>query len=163
MCHIDLSNCFWSLRVPDSFWGAFCASDDDGGVLSLRCLPFAWKNSPILCPKLLECFMEDIGLIGMLVLIYIDNVHIVGRCKARVCEQALRAIEALCVAGGVISPKSTFEPVTRLMSLGQDVDVGGERSRMAGNAGEALLGHWLRLSVVVCSMWRLQQFLWRAQ
>ena len=39
MCHIDLSTCFWSLRLPEVFLGAFRISDGEGGVLSFRCLP----------------------------------------------------------------------------------------------------------------------------
>ena len=107
--------------------------------------------------------MEEIGLAGVLVLIYIDDVLIVGRGKGRVLGQAMRAVQALCAAGGVISAKSTFEPVTRLVWLGKDVDLGGGSLRTAGNAWEALLAHWLRLSVGVCSVRRLQQFLGRAQ
>ena len=163
MCHIDLSNYFWSLRLPETFWGAFRISDGEGGVLSFRCLPFGWKYSPILCQKLLERLVEEIGLVGVLVLIYIDDVLIVGRGKARVREQAMRAVQALRAAGGVISPKSTLEPVTRLVWLGKDVDLGWGSLRTAGNAWEALLAHWLRLSIGVCSMRRLQQFPGRAQ
>ena len=54
MCHIDLSNCFWSLQLPREFWGAFRVSDGEGGVLAFRCLPFGWKYSPLLCQRVLE-------------------------------------------------------------------------------------------------------------
>ena len=100
---------------------------------------------------------------GVLVLIYIDDVLIVGRDKGRVRGQAMRAFQALRAAGGVISPKSTLEPVTRLVLLGKDVDLSGGSLRTAGNASEALLAHWLRLFVGVCSVRRLQPFLGRAQ
>ena len=43
--------------------------------------------------------------------------------------------------------------------LGKDVDLGGGSLRTAGNEWEALLAHWLSLSVGVCSVRRLQQFL----
>ena len=142
MCHIDLSNCFWSLRLPETFWGAFRISDGEGGVLSFKCLPFGWKYSPILCQKVLERLVEEIGLVGVLVLIYIDDVLIVGRGRARVGEQAMRAVQALRAAGGVISPKSTLEPFTRLVWLWKDVDLGGGSLRTAGNAWEALVAHW---------------------
>ena len=163
MCHIDLNHCFWSLRLPEAFWGAFRISDGEGGVLSFRCLPFGWKYSLILCQKVLERLVEEIGLVGVLVLIYIDNVLIVGRGKGHVRGQAMRAVQALRAVGGVISPKSTLEPVTRLVWLGKDVDMGGGSLQTAGNAWEALLAHWLRLFVGVCSVRRLQQFLGRAQ
>ena len=38
-----------------------------GAVLSFRCLPFGWKYSPILCQKVLEHLVEEIGLVGVLV------------------------------------------------------------------------------------------------
>ena len=107
--------------------------------------------------------MEEIGLVGVLVLIYIDDALIVGRGRARVREQARCVVEALRAAGGVISPKSTLEPVTRLVWLGKDVDLGGGSLRTAGNTWEALLAHWLRLSVGNCSMRHLQRFLGHAQ
>ena len=165
LCHIVLGNYFWSLRLPEAFWGAFRVLAGTGGVLSFRCLPFGWKYSPILCQKVLERFKEEIGLVGVFVLIHIDDVLIVGREKARVREQARCAVEALCDAGGVISPKSTLEPVTRLVWLGKevDVDVGEGNVRTVGNTWEALLAHWLHLSVGNCSMRCLQQFLGRAQ
>ena len=163
MCHIDLSNCFWSLRLPEASRGAFRISDGERGVLSFRYLPFGWKYSPTLCQKVLERLVEEIGMVGVLVLIYIDDVHIVGRGKGHVRGQAMRAVHALRAAGGVISPKSTLEPVTRLVWLGKDVDLGGGSLRTAGNAWEALLAHWLRLSVGMCSVRRLRQFLGRAQ
>ena len=75
-------------------------------------------------------------------------------------EQAIAELRATC---GFISPKSTLEPVTCLVWLGKDVDLRGGSLRTAGNAWEALLAHWLRLSVSVCSMRRLQQSLGRAQ
>ena len=131
--------------------------DGEGGVLSFRCLPFGWKYSPILCQKVLDRWLEEIGLVGVLVLIYIDDVLIVGRGKGRVRGQAMRAV------GRVISPKSTLEPVTCLVWLGKDVDLSRGSLRTAGNAWAALLAHWLRLSVGVCSVRRLQQFLGRAQ
>ena len=45
----------------------------------------------------------------------------------------------------------------------KDVDLGGGSLGTAGNAWEALLAHWLRTSVGVCGVRRLQQFLERAQ
>ena len=33
-----LSNCFWSLCLPEDFWGAFGISHGEGEVLDVRCL-----------------------------------------------------------------------------------------------------------------------------
>ena len=154
MCHVDLSNCFWSMRLPEAFWGAFHVSDGTGGVLSFRCLPFGWKYGPFPCQKVLERLMEEVGLVGVLVLIYIDDVLIVGWGKARVREQARCALKALCDAGGVISPKSTLEPVTRVVWLGKDVDLrgGGAACGRRGIPGKRCLrtGCDCPLETVVC-------------
>ena len=48
----------------------------------------------------MERLIEEIGLVSVLVLIYIDDVLIVGRGKARVHVQAWRAVEALRAVGG---------------------------------------------------------------
>ena len=115
-------------------------------------MPAFWLEvQPHSMPKVLERLVDEIGLVGVLVLIYIDDVLIVGDGKWRVRGQAMHAVQALRAAGGVISPKNTLEPVTRLVWLGKDVDLGGGSLRTAGNAWEALLAHWLRLSVGVCA------------
>ena len=75
---------------------------------------------------------------GMLVLIYIDNVPINGRGKGRVLSQAMRAVQALRAAGGVMRPKSTLEPPTRMVWLGNDVNLVGGSLWTALNAWEAL-------------------------
>ena len=162
ICHIDVSNCFWWLRLPEAFWEAFRISDGEGGVLSFRCLPFGWKYSPILCHKVLERLVGEIGLVGVLILIYIYDVLILGWGKARVHEQAIRAVEALRAAGGVISLQTTLEPVMTLVWLGNDVDLGGGSLRTAGNAWEALKPIGCG-PFGVCSMRHLQQFVGRTQ
>ena len=138
---LDLSSCFWSLRLPEAFWGGFRISNGEEGVFSFRSLPFGWKYSPILFQKVFERLVKEIGLVGVLVLIYIDDVLIVGRGKGRVRGHTMRAVQVLRAAGGVISPTSTLEPVTRLVWLGKDVDLGGGNLWTAGNAWEALLAH----------------------
>ena len=72
---------------------------------------------------------------GMGVLIYIDIVLLVGRGRGRVREKSMHAVQALRAAGGVIRPKSTLEPVTRLVRLGKDGDFGGEACGRRGMHG----------------------------
>ena len=132
-------------------------------MLAFRCLPFGWRDSPLFCQRQLERLVADAGLSGVLVLIYLDDVLVVGRGRARVRKQTARATEALRRAGAVFRPKSTLEPVQRLVWLGKDIDLKGGEERTAGNAWEAMFAHWLRLSVGPCRVKRLQQFLGRAQ
>ena len=88
MCHSDLGNCFWSLRLPEDFWGAFRISDGEGRVLAFRCLPFGRKYSPILYQRVLERLMEEARLVGVLILVYLDDVLIVGQGRLRMRTQA---------------------------------------------------------------------------
>ena len=81
MCHINLSNCFRLLCLPKDFLGAFRIFDGEGGTLAFRCLPFGWKYSPILRQRVLERLMEDTGLTGALILVYLGDVSVVGRGK----------------------------------------------------------------------------------
>ena len=69
-----------------------------------------------------------------------------GRGRARVREQTAKATEALRRAEAVVSPKSTLEPLQRLVWLGKDIDLKGGKVRTAGNAWEALFA----LVEVVC-------------
>ena len=78
---------------------------------------------------------------GVLVLIYIDDVLSVGRGKGHVRGQSMRVVRAWPAAGGLLSPKSTFEPVKRPVWLRKDVELGGGSLRTSGNAWEALLAH----------------------
>ena len=141
-CATFLSNCFWCLQLPRELWGAFRVSDGEGGVLAFRCLPFGWKYSPLLCQRVLEGLMADAGLSGVLVLIYLDDVLVVGRGRVRVREQTAKAAEALRRAGAVVSPKSTLEPVHRLEWLGKDIDLKG------GGGADC----WQRVGGSVCAL-----------
>ena len=46
MCHIDLSNCFWSLQMPREFWGAFRVSDGEGGCWLSGVCPSDGSTAP---------------------------------------------------------------------------------------------------------------------
>ena len=55
----------------------------------------------------------------VLVLIYIDNVLIVGRDKGRVREQAMRGVQALRAAGGVIARRAPWSRLRDWCGLGR--------------------------------------------
>ena len=48
MAKLDLSNCFWSLRLPQSWVGEFSVCVGDAEYVWQK-LPFGWKYSPLLC------------------------------------------------------------------------------------------------------------------
>ena len=59
-CHVDLTNAFWSLRLPDHLRGAFrvCV---DGKIYGFNCLPFGWQYSPIVCQTVLGYILASLG------------------------------------------------------------------------------------------------------
>ena len=84
-----------------------------------RCLPFGWKYSLVLCQRVLERLIEEDEFVGVLVLIYLDGMLVVGRGSTRLRTQARCAVDALrAQLVRLHNPKSTLEPITRLVSDG---------------------------------------------
>ena len=46
MCHIDLSNCFWSLQLPREFWGPFASWMERGGCWLSGVCPSDGSTAP---------------------------------------------------------------------------------------------------------------------
>ena len=59
-CHIDLSNCFWSLKTRDEFADAFRVSID-GLLYTFDCLSFRWTHSPAICQGVMVRLVQDAG------------------------------------------------------------------------------------------------------
>ena len=47
-CHIDLTNAFWSLTLPEPYKNSFRVRID-GRSYAFSCLPFGWRFSPVIC------------------------------------------------------------------------------------------------------------------
>ena len=82
-CHVDLTNAFWSLRLPAHLRGAFRVQID-GNVYGFNCLPFGWQYSPIMCQTVLGYILASLGFFSnVLVLHYLDDFVPVGYGKPR--------------------------------------------------------------------------------
>ena len=129
MCHIDLSNRVWSLRLPVRYIDCFRILVDSG-ELSFHCL-VGWKYSPILCQKVMEHLVARAGLVGVVGMVYLDDVLVVGRGKLNSRKQTESLVLHLHYEGPVVSVKSTLEPTRRLVWLGKVVDFdSGARVRL---------------------------------
>ena len=51
-CHIDLTNAFRSLILPEALQGSFRVQID-GQTYGFSCLPFGWQFSPLICQYVL--------------------------------------------------------------------------------------------------------------
>ena len=116
---IDLSDCFWSIRMPYKWCRVFRVNTPQGCFRWLT-LPFGWKDSPVLCQRLVSALvrraLRDLRARGVT---YLDDVLVsaVGRCRLRVA--ARRVSRVLGKAGFLISPKSAIEPVRSLDFFGK--------------------------------------------
>ena len=116
---IDLSNCFWSIRMPYRWCRVFRVNTPQGCFRWLT-LPFGWKYSPMLCQRLVSALvrraLSDLRARGVT---YLHDVLVsaVGRCRLRVA--ARRVSRVLGRAGFLISPKSVIEPVRTLDFIGK--------------------------------------------
>ena len=52
-CHVDISNCFWSLVLPPQYCHSFGIRVDDM-VYAFKALPFGWAYSPVICQEVLS-------------------------------------------------------------------------------------------------------------
>ena len=120
-CHIDLSNCFWSLKTPVEFTDAFRVSVD-GILYRFDCLPFGWTHSPAICQAVMVRLVQSAGVEGVLVLVYLDDVFVIGYGRKWVSMQAGVVASRLREEGAIVSPKSTLEAAVGLAWMGKFFD-----------------------------------------
>ena len=76
MAKLDLSNCFWSQRLPRSWVGEFsvCVCVGDAQYV-WQSLPFGWKYSPLLCQKLMYSVVKtSVWWLHVLFFVYLDDI-----------------------------------------------------------------------------------------
>ena len=108
-CHIDLTNAFWSLTLPERYKNSFRVRID-GKSYAFSCLLFGWRFSPVICQYVLAFVTGSVDTSGVLVLHYLDNFLVIGYGRAKVGSISQRLCGALRKAGAVFSAKSVLEP-----------------------------------------------------
>ena len=159
-CHIDLSNCFWSLKTPVEFPDAFRVSVD-GVLYSFDCLPFGWTHSPAICQAVMVRLVQSARVQGVLVLVYLDDVFIIGYGRKWVSMQAGVVASRLREEGAIVSPKSTLEAAVGLAWIGKFFDFQAATVSTARGNWQALVARWWQLAVGPCTRRRLLRFLGR--
>ena len=113
----------------------------------MRFMPFRRKFSPLLCPLALQKVIEGIVPPHMIIFHYLDNFLLLGGCPRELKEVTRRMVEALHVAGFLVSPKSVLDPTTRILFLGKHIDT---QARCIWSHPRAILqmyAQWLRLVI----------------
>ena len=88
--HMDTSNCFRSLRLPEVAVGCFRIA-----VNAFRSLPFAWKLSPIIYLETPQSFVAEAGIIVVLLLHYFDEFLVIGVGKEKTTNETRLLVKYL--------------------------------------------------------------------
>lgn len=122
MAKIDLTDCFWGLPVAEQDQRTL-AFAWKGQKYVFKCLPFGLALSPMFITKLYRKVIERLQADGHRVIIYIDDMLILGDSKER-CEESLRATLRLMTDLGALvnEEKSSFCPAQVLEYLGFSLD-----------------------------------------
>ena len=122
MCKLDLSNAYWSIRLPRPWRCTFVIA---AGRRRWRytSLPFGWKYSAVIRQRPVRGIVSR-ALEGMPVTwhVYVDDVLVTARSKGMAASVIRKAAAAMRDTGFIISPKSKMEPSTEITFLGKRLD-----------------------------------------
>jgi hypothetical protein len=122
MASIDLTDCFWGCPLDKKDQRA-CAFHWKGKNYVFKVLPFGLSLSPYFITKLYRNFVEDLQAKGHRVIMYIDDILILGNSKVA-CEQSVQAVLASLkdLGARVNFAKSSLCPAQTLEYLGFTLD-----------------------------------------
>ena len=78
--------------------------------------------------------MSEAGLVGVVVMVYLDDVLVVGWGTENTRSQSAALVLHLCREGALVSVKATLEPTRGLVWLGKMVDLDSGVLSMVGAA-----------------------------
>ena len=103
--------------------------------------------------------VKEARVTGVLVLVYLDDVLVLGYGKGWLGGQAAKIADHMRACGAIVSPKSTLDAVTGIAWIGKSFDLqNGAVSTAKGN-WQALLARWWQLASGPCTRRRLLRFL----
>jgi hypothetical protein len=122
MASIDLSDCFWALPVAERDQRAL-AFRFKGKTYKFKVLPFGLGPSPMFITKLYRKVVEYLQARGHRVMIYIDDILMLGATQAE-CEATAREVARLLKELGAVinDEKSTMTAAQAVDYLGFTLD-----------------------------------------
>ena len=122
MAKIDLKDAFWQCPV-DPRDQRFLSFRWKGVNYSFRCLPFGLSVSPLLITKLYKPVVAKLQAMGHKVMIYLDDLLLLGRTKQD-CQAAVQASLELFKQLGVVvnDKKCSLVPSQVMEYLGFELD-----------------------------------------
>ena len=122
MAKLDLSNYFWSVRLPRRWVGEYSVCVGDAQYV-WQPLLFGWKYSPLVCQKLVYSVVRtSIWWLPVLFFVYLDDILIVDTPHF-VHKAVRRAKHRLQPVGFIISAQSVTEPSRSLDFVGKVFDL----------------------------------------
>ena len=146
---MDLSNCFWSIRLPPSHIGCI-RIETARHTYTLLCLPFGWTHAPAIAQRVVQRHLPVPHLTPRLppshTIQYLDDIAFIGPSSPQLGPVIDAAVERLCSAGFLISPKSVLQPQPATIFIGKHISpsLGTISSLPAYYAGVVL--QWLSLA-----------------
>jgi hypothetical protein len=122
LASLDLTDCFWGLPLSEKDQRA-CAFHWRGKNYVFTCLPFGLSLSPLFITKLYRNVVEHLQARGHRVIMYIDDILILGETRKQ-CADSVQAVrDCLAELGARINAaKSQPTPTQRLEYLGFELD-----------------------------------------
>lgn len=124
-CSIDITNFFWSLRLPAFAVGAFRIGD-----LTYDCAPFGWNLSPVIAQATLGHLImlalqpfADLWMSQAWTFHYYDDVLLIATSQDLATHLTLAVTTTFSNAGLLISPKSCLQAVQNITWLGKTFDL----------------------------------------
>jgi hypothetical protein len=144
--HVDVSNAFWSFKLPRKLRRSFRMKGAGGVILAMTSLPFGWSYSPILCQKVFEHIAKGVVPGHLFLYVYIDDFLIVGRDREEVRRATRLLVEELTRLGFLVSPKSTLDPTHALKFLGKHLDFRIRTIQATPFSAAQLIFRWVRMA-----------------
>ena len=118
---IDLLNCFWSIRLPDTVGGEFCGNLYST-TFTTRRLPFGWSWSPVLAQLTIHFYLKPLRLLTPLIWQYLDDLLIASADPFHLTFLGHFAVHLLESAGFQINlNKTELVPKKSLIWLGKHI------------------------------------------
>jgi hypothetical protein len=122
MSSIDLKDCFWALPVAESDQRVL-AFEFEGKKYLFTVLPFGLGPSPLFITKLYRQVVEHLQARGHRVIMYIDDMLLLGATKQECARTHKAAMDLFAELGAVVNcEKSNGEPTQQAEYLGFTLD-----------------------------------------
>ena len=158
--HIDLSNAFWSFRLPWKERRTFrFYTHQRGGLVLLDRLPFGWAFSPYPCQEIPGRVVGDAVPDGVFLVHYLDDFFLLSSDRCLLGSTTGRLKECIVRAGFLVSARSTLDPVQKLQALGKVVDLKERSIQVQPFVFVQFLVAWLRPATGGHSKRRLDKLL----